>query len=127
MTETKTAGQRIKAKERYRELIVPLVKRRFPGEVLLVLHGSLARGDRVRSSDIDLAIYKGRPLSAREWLQFTRDLEELPILREIDLIDLAEVEDLALLKKILETGEVWIESRDLLESLKERLESSGNW
>ena len=89
-------------------------------DILLILFGSFARGDAVRTSDIDIAIYSPR-LTTRKLFEIEKRSEE-EILRRVEVIDLAEVENPEFLEEILK-GEVWIENEGLLRDLKKRLEN----
>jgi hypothetical protein len=51
------------------------------------------------------------------------EIEKAPILREVDLVDLAKVNDEKFLSSVLERGKVWKSSRELFQNLKKRLEN----
>ncbi len=108
--------------ERYRELIVGAFERVLKRDFLLMLFGSFSRGKVDRLSDIDVAVYAGEPLSPKEYFELRCALEELPILRDVDLVDLAEVEDPIFLREVLK-GKVWKSSPGLLKDLRKRLRS----
>ncbi len=106
--------------KRYRELIVGAFERVITGDFLLMLFGSFSRGKADRLSDIDVGVYAGRSLSPREYFELKCALEELPILRDVDLVDLAEVENPEFLEEVLR-GKIWKSSPELLRDLKRRL------
>ena len=109
--------------ERYKRLIKKAVNKVFSKDILVILFGSLARGEFDRQSDIDIGIYIGAEISGKKYLEISAQLERLPILREIDLVDLAKVKDASFLEQIIEEGTIWISSERLLKDLKRRLES----
>jgi predicted nucleotidyltransferase len=109
--------------ERYKRLIKKAVKKVFSKDILVILFGSLARGEFDRQSDIDIGIYIGAEISGKKYLEISAQLERLPILREIDLVDLAKVKDASFLEQIIKEGTIWISSERLLKDLKRRLES----
>ncbi|GEM_PF-945152 len=91
-------------------------------DYVLIFFGSAAERKLKRTSDIDVAIYLGERIDPFTYAKIMEAVEELPMLRDIDLVDLAEVKDLSFLKEILEGGLIWKSSKDLLESLRRRLE-----
>jgi len=109
--------------ERYKRLIKKAVNKVFSKDILVILFGSLARGEFDRQSDIDIGIYIGAEISGKKYLEISAQLERLPILREIDLVDLAKVKDASFLEQIIKEGTIWISSERLLKDLKRRLES----
>ncbi len=109
--------------ERYKRLIKKAVKKVFPEEILIILFGPLARGMFDRQSDIDIGIYTGTEISGKKYFEIGALFEQLPILREIDLVDLAKVKDVNFLEQIIKEGKIWIGSERLFKDLKGRLES----
>ncbi len=93
-------------------------------DYLLIFFGSVAKGKLKRTSDIDVALYLGEKIDPLTYAKIMEAVEELPILRDMDLVDLAEIKDLSFLKEILEGGLIWKSSKDLLESLRRRLEDT---
>ena len=108
--------------ERYKRLIKKAVNKVFSKDILVILFGSLARGEFDRQSDIDIGIYTGTDISGKKYLEISAQLERLPILREIDLVDLAKVKDASFLEQVIKEGKIWISSERLLKDLKGRLE-----
>ena len=92
-------------------------------DCLIIFFGSVARGQMSRTSDIDVGIYCKDGLNPKLYLRIIDSIEELPILREVEVVDLKEVKDPSFLANILEEGKIWKGSPDLLKDLKERLES----
>lgn len=58
----------------------------------LYLYGSWARGDAVERSDIDLAVEGPAPYDPAVLAAAGQDLDDLPTLRGVSLVDLAAVE-----------------------------------
>ena len=85
--------------------------------------GSVADSNLRRTSDIDVALYCREGLSSIEYLQILDEIERLPILRDVDLVNLCEIKDRDFLKNILERGKVWKGSKELLEDLKRRIKN----
>ncbi len=72
------------------------------------LFGSLARGDFDRASDIDIALDAGRPLDPDRLARLREAIEEAPIVRPVDLLDLATA-SADLRARILQgEGRVWL-------------------
>ncbi|HEV2917355.1 MAG TPA: nucleotidyltransferase domain-containing protein [Candidatus Babeliales bacterium] len=87
------------------ERIIRLLDALFPG-VKIYLFGSRARGTNRPTSDIDLALDAGRPLSFLEVAQARNVLDVLYIPQKIDVVDLHSVPDY-LRTTILKEGKVW--------------------
>lgn len=61
--------------------------------VRVFLFGSAARGEMRRASDIDIALLSDRPLPRDRLASLREALEEAPILHEVDVVDLAGVDE----------------------------------
>ncbi|RTH15531.1 hypothetical protein CSW25_12535 [Thermus scotoductus] len=73
----------------------------------LYLFGSFARGEGRQASDLDLALLSERPL--RDLLPLLKEaLEEAPVVRRVDLVDLTEAEP-AFRERVLREGILWAE------------------
>ena len=92
-------------------------------DCLIVFFGSVVRKDLRRTSDIDVGVYCRDGLDPKLYLRIMDRVEELPILRRVDIVDLGEVKDPEFLANVLEEGRVWKSSPDLLKDLREHLES----
>ena len=92
---------------------------------LLIVFGSFVRNEVVRSSDIDLAVYRNEKIPVRIIAEAKEELsEKVHTLRDIDLINLTGDVNMDLLKNILEEGVVWQKTKNfkgLLRNLKKRL------
>ena len=72
--------------------IVRTVRRYLPGEEYrILLCGSWATGEALTTSDIDLAIDGSKPVDERVLAEIRSEIDWLPTLRKVDLIDLATV------------------------------------
>lgn len=70
---------------------------------MVILFGSFARGETDRLSDIDVALFTGKRLESKLFVDLQEALnEKVHTLREIDLVDLADVRG-DLIEKVLET------------------------
>ncbi len=117
------AGKTYKPED-YMRLIGDAIKRSLKKDCLIIFFGSVADGNLRRTSDIDVAIYCREGLSSIEYLQILDQIEGLPILRDIDLVNLCEIKDEEFLKNILERGKIWTGSKELLEDLKRHIKNS---
>lgn len=87
------------------KLIVKLLSVIFPG-AKLYLFGSRARGTHKVTSDIDLAIDAGRPLSSLDLARARNIIEALNIPQPIDIVDLCSVPT-EMKEIILNEGILW--------------------
>lgn len=77
----------------------------YPKIRRVVLFGSRVRGLYQKGSDIDLAVYHDG-LNSEEMNRLRLDLDELPVILKIDLVDMARVERPALAANIERDGVV---------------------
>lgn len=106
--------------KRYMFLVGKALEEAFP-EADIIFFGSLIEGGfSFRLSDIDVGIYMGRPLTDREYWKLQKVLEDIPLLRPIEVVDLASVKDPQFLKNILEKGRLWKGSPERLKNLSAR-------
>ncbi|MEJ7555043.1 MAG: nucleotidyltransferase domain-containing protein [Aquificaceae bacterium] len=108
--------------ERYFELIGRTIERALRKDCLIIFFGSAVRENFGRASDIDVALFCSEPLSFTEYSRLLSEIEELPILRDVDLVDLWRVDSYDFLSKILEEGLFWKSSEELMRLLRRRLE-----
>lgn len=71
---------------RNQDKVVRMMDILFPG-CTIYLFGSYARGDQKQSSDIDLVIDAGKLLAPHETGQALNIIEDLNVLRKVDLVD----------------------------------------
>jgi len=110
--------------QEYMDMIGEAISEVLKGEdCLVIFFGSVVRGDLRRTSDIDVGLYCREGLDPKLYLRIMDRIEDLPMLRKVDLIDLSAVKDPDFLENALEEGVVWKGSSDLLKDLKRHLES----
>jgi predicted nucleotidyltransferase len=85
---------------RLTELIADVLSLYLEHPFRLILFGSFARGDASPFSDLDLAVDAGSEIEGRLWSRILFEVEELPTLRKIDLVDLWKAPEA--LKKAIE-------------------------
>lgn len=94
-------GTSIKHKDR----IISIISMFCP-HAKIYLFGSYARGDYSRSSDIDIAIDNGEPISLVEMAQMAHMIDVLNLIQKVEVIDFRSV-PLLLQQKILKEGIAW--------------------
>jgi len=109
-------------REDYIELIGRALEGALHENSLIIFFGSVLTDRFSQTSDIDVAIYSPG-LSNSDFLKLYDALEELPILRKVDIVNLGTVKDPEFLRKVLEEGFFWKRREELVRDLKERLES----
>ncbi len=109
----------------YKRHIINVFKKTISNEILLILFGSFSKAKKNynNNSDIDIAVYLGRHLTGKEWLEINGELEKLPILRDIDVVDIAKLTNIELLNHIVNEGDIWINSKSLFQDLKKHLKN----
>ncbi len=105
-------------RERYMNLIGEAVKKAVGEECVIIFFGSVLTDRFSRTSDIDVALLCNSKLTARDLIKIEEEFEKLPILRNIDLVDIRSVKSSSLLQNILE-GKIWKSSPELLRDLEE--------
>ena len=111
--------------EKYRPRIIKIFNRYLGSGYILFLFGSYAKGGADRLSDLDLAVYRHKPISSKDIMCIKEELERsLGILREIDLINLTDnTVTPKIIDSILQEGILWvgeINSKEFLTDLKRR-------
>lgn len=59
----------------------------------LFLFGSRAKGDHDERSDIDIGIISDKQISTEKWLAIQENIEQIPTLLKIDLVDFNSVDE----------------------------------
>lgn len=62
--------------------------------VRLFVFGSFARGSNQKTSDLDLGVLWNGKRSSRVFTRLYRDVQELPTIRKIELVDMEQVDDI---------------------------------
>jgi predicted nucleotidyltransferase len=110
-------------KEDYKRMISKALENVLGCDCVVIFFGSILNERFNRTSDIDVAIFTGKELSGKEYVKILQEIDELPMLREVDIVDLAAVYNYDYLKSIMATGEVWISTQELMSSLRSHLQS----
>ncbi len=109
-------------KEDYIKLVGRALEGALPENSLIIFFGSVLTDRFSRTSDIDVAVYSPG-LSDSDFLKLYDALEELPILREVDIVNLETVKNPEFLRRVLEEGLFWKRREELVRDLRGRLES----
>ncbi len=110
-------------KDEYMALVGGAISNVLKDNCLIIFYGSLLTDRFSRTSDLDVAVYCKDDLDSLKYLKIMDEIEKLPILREVDLVNLYSIRDVSLLENILEKGKIWKNSSALLKDLENRLES----
>jgi predicted nucleotidyltransferase len=74
--------------------VVSIIRRYFPrGEFKIMLFGSWARGNAQVTSDIDIGLLGPEAIDDMLLLQIQEDVENIPTLRRIDVVDLNKTDE----------------------------------
>lgn len=68
--------------------VIETVKNQLTPEYEVYLFGSWAKGSATDRSDIDLAVLGPHPVPWRQWVILKQAVDEIPMLRKIDVVDL---------------------------------------
>jgi len=71
--------------------IKKIIQHHLGDEVQIVLFGSRASGKSVDFSDYDIGLRTKKPLPPLTVARIYEEIEELPILRKVDIVDLSKV------------------------------------
>jgi len=73
---------------------VKIIRRHLPArEFEIVLFGSWVRGDARETSDIDIGVAGPKPVDDVTLLRIKSEIEGIPTLRRIDIVDLSKADD----------------------------------
>ncbi|MFH1394641.1 MAG: nucleotidyltransferase domain-containing protein [Candidatus Omnitrophota bacterium] len=114
--------------QNFKKKLIDILDKNLGNDYLLFIFGSFAKGKIVKSSDIDLAVYRAKEINSAELIQAKDAMErDLGTLRDIDIVNLTDRNiGVKLLENILEEGIIWREaknSKELLKNLKKRLKN----
>ncbi|WP_096999764.1 nucleotidyltransferase domain-containing protein [Persephonella hydrogeniphila] len=110
-------------REDYISLIGKAIEEATGGNCLIIFFGSIVDERFNRTSDIDVAIFCKEEISATDFLKIKDKIDKLPVLREVDLIDLRKTNNVELIQNILEKGKIWKNIPELLRDLKNHLQN----
>jgi len=83
----------IELRESDKTIVLQILSAILPEGATVLVFGSRAKGGVKRSSDLDLAIDLGRPLSRAEVLALADAFEESDLPYRVDVVDLVSVQD----------------------------------
>jgi predicted nucleotidyltransferase len=92
---------------KHKDRIITIVSMFFP-QAKIYLFGSYARGDFSRSSDVDIAVDNGEPISLVEKAQIANMIDVLNLTQNVDVVDFQALPS-HLQEKILKEGILWKE------------------
>jgi len=110
-------------KRKYMKLITEAIESVVNNECIIIFFGSILDERFNRTSDIDVAVFCKNTLTDSKYLKLLEELEKLPILRKIDLINLNELKDPLFAKEIFKRGKIWKNIPGLLKDLEKHLEN----
>ena len=73
--------------------ILAIIERHTPKDTPVILFGSWAKGTAKKTSDLDIGILPKETLPGEAMTQIIRQVDALPTLRKIDIVDLSSVEE----------------------------------
>ncbi len=73
--------------------VAEIIRRNVPGDYKIVLFGSTAVGDASERSDLDIGILGSDEVVWETMLSIRREVDAIPTLRSIDVVDLLSVSD----------------------------------
>ncbi|WP_457640403.1 nucleotidyltransferase domain-containing protein [Persephonella sp.] len=110
------------SKEDYMNLIASAIENVMEDRCLIIFFGSILTDRFSRVSDIDVAVYCKDDISSKEYLEILENIENLPILKEVDIIDIKKTNNIQLIENILK-GKVWKNIPELMKDLKRHTEN----
>lgn len=69
-----------------------IVRNYLPSDYKVMVFGSWAKGNALKSSDFDIAILGKKKVPWESMVKISQEVENLPTLRSIDIVDLNAVE-----------------------------------
>ena len=76
--------------EEIKKQVIEIIRRRLGDKVKIYLYGSWAKGDAEETSDLDIGILGERKVEETVFYQIKREVDIIPTLRKIDVVDLQE-------------------------------------
>lgn len=73
--------------------VVQLIQHELPNNYRVILFGSWAKGNALPASDMDFGIIGEQALPWEKYLSIKRQLDSIPTLRSIDLVDMNRVDE----------------------------------
>ncbi len=107
-------------KDEYMEMIGSAINKITQNKCLIIFFGSILTDRFDRTSDIDVGIYCKEPISGEVYSEILEEIDKLPMLKEVDIVDISKIKDKQFLKNILK-GKIWINIPELMKDLQNRL------
>ena len=85
------------------EEVKQVLKKYLPEGCRIYLFGSWAKGNAEERSDVDIAILGGQEIDWMTFLKIKEEVENIPTLRKIDIVDLRAVGE-QLRKEVIKHG-----------------------
>lgn len=73
--------------------VASIISKHLASNYKILLFGSWAKGDALETSDIDIAILGEKKVPWDLMVKIRQEIDNLPTLRKIDVVDLNSVED----------------------------------
>ena len=108
---------------KYMELIAEVTESVVGNNCVIIFFGSILTDKFNRTSDIDVAVFCKDGMSDRKYLEILDRIDKLPILREVDLINLNTTRNAELMEEIISKGQIWKSSEEAWRDLENRLKS----
>jgi predicted nucleotidyltransferase len=87
-------------------------------ECIVFLFGTYAKGNPIRTSDIDIGIISNNKILPRDFLEIEESLNnDIPTLHEIDFVDFADLA-IEIKKEALKEIKIWHKGKNCQELLK---------
>ncbi len=109
-------------RSRYMNLVGEAIRKAIGEECLIVFFGSVLDDRFGVTSDIDVAVLCDRALTPLDMFKIEEEIDRLPMLRDVDVVDIRSVRDTGFMRAILK-GKVWKSSPELMKDLRELCKS----
>src|SRR3989339_266155 len=95
-----------------KEEILNIIFKYIPkDECSVFLFGSFAKGEYFKSSDIDIGIIGAKPVDSRALVTIRDEMEKVRTLRDIDIVDFADISDKSFMRIALKEIKVWHQTK----------------
>lgn len=92
--------------------VIAIIRKYLSPEYKIYLFGSWAKGNAVKTSDIDIGILGKKKIAEKIMDEITRETDIIPTLRNIDIVDLNAKSE-SFKKKVLGYGKI-IENKSII-------------
>lgn len=70
-----------------------IVRNHLSDDYRVMIFGSWTKGNALKNSDLDIAILGQKPVPRNSMVKISQEVDDLPTLRSIDVVDLQAVEE----------------------------------